>query len=195
MKITLSISAMLLSLLIFGCGISESNSGMVDEGTEEDEAPTLEEVDAVRYSYPLDNAAVNTVRYAGQGIASVVPGAGTAMRTIGGMTNTNLDHEDVMVVKKYSDGSKEYESVGWGAKFPEQGEVEYFKKLEKTKDFKTIDRQTLNPSEWERKKSSVYKTQKSYVPEDYRVRGNWLSSGWNCQSMAEDVWTIFSPRR
>ncbi len=186
MKSTFAIGALLINLFAVGCGLDSTDSTLA---AEDDfyTVPTLESVEAVKYSYPLPNNASRKIK----NVASYIPGATSAMDWVGSKTNTKLEHEDVMLIKKYSDGSKLYESAGWGKKFPRKGEVSYFKKLEQRGGFTSKEKRLLSPREYDNSRNSLAVKQSKYKANDYRVMGDWFSGGWNCQTMASDVWQVF----
>jgi hypothetical protein len=184
----------MVNTLLIGCGVSDNESSLNHHG---DSAPiTLETVQAVHYSYPLQNNTSRNLRKFSSGVQKYVPGAKTAISWVGDKANLNLEHEDVMIIKTYSNGQKLYESAGWGKKFPREGEVNFFKKLQRQGGFLSYEKKTLSAETYNNSKLPLARAQSKYQAKNYRLRGDWLSyGGWNCQTMAEDVWSLFKNKR
>jgi len=106
-------------------------------------------------------------------------GGGRAFRKV---TDTEIEHHDVIIRKRYENGAVTYTPVGWGTYYPEDEEASF-----RSGDVNITGRKVINPTDLPQVEQRIENKQSQFPEETYSPLGG-LSSGWNCQEMAKGIW-------
>jgi hypothetical protein len=188
--------AFIFAATISACGTGKSDSQIATDSGPSDgpasqrqqapapkdpRAPQGKVVEAEAIRYERDCAANRSVIARCYQAATNVA-FGPAGRTFRDATDTEIEHQDVIIRKKYENGVETFTPVGWGAYYPEE-EDSY-----RSGDVRVVGRKPIKPADLPRVEQRIRDTQQQYPEDEYSALGGLDSSGWNCQEMANGVW-------